>query len=155
MRASRRRFVGRATFRGWATSVCWRSVASAGARPRIEVSGAMATYLVRRLVYSVFVLVGLMVVVFVVTRMLGDAARLMLPIEAPEAQYLALRQKLGLDQPLYVQLIQYMLQQARGDFGTSLWQGVPAMQLVLSRFPATLYLATSAISFSFLIALPI
>jgi len=115
----------------------------------------MTAYLVRRLVHSVFVIVGLMVVVFVVTRMLGDAARLMLPIEAPEAQYLALRQKLGLDQPLYVQLLQYMLQQARGDFGMSLWQGVPATQLVLSRFPATLYLAVSAITFSFLIALPI
>jgi peptide/nickel transport system permease protein len=114
----------------------------------------MAAYVVRRLLYSVFVVAGLVIVVFVVSRFLGDAARLMLPIDAAEQEVNALRHNLGLDQPVHVQLVTYILQLAHGDFGTSLWQGVPAMQLVLSRFPATLYLAFSVIAFSLTIALP-
>ncbi len=115
----------------------------------------MGRYIIRRLFYSVFVLIGLTAVVFVVTHIIGDPARLMLPLEAPEQQYLALRGKLGLDDPLYVQFARFCSQVVQGDFGLSLWQGVPALPLVLSRFPATLMLAFVTITFSLLIAIPV
>jgi len=115
----------------------------------------MSRYILRRLLYSIFVLAGLTTVVFVVTHLIGDPARLMLPLEATEEQYQALRLKLGLDDPLYVQFAHFALQVARGDLGISLWQGVPAMPLVLSRFPATLYLAFCVIALSLLVAVPL
>jgi len=102
---------------------------------------AIGTYLVRRLAHSVFVLLGLVVVVFFVTHSLGDPARLMLRPEATEEQVQALRDSLGLNDPILVQFGRYMGNLARGDFGESLWQRVPALPIVLDRVPATLYLA--------------
>jgi peptide/nickel transport system permease protein len=114
----------------------------------------MTAYLIRRLIHSCFVLIGVSLLVFFVSRMIGDPARLMLPLEASEAQVEALRARLGFDQPLYIQLIRFLGDLLRGDFGMSLWQGVPAMSLVLNRFPATVYLATVVVAFSLLVGLP-
>jgi peptide/nickel transport system permease protein len=114
----------------------------------------MTVYLIRRLIHSCFVLVGVSLLVFFVGRTIGDPARLMLPLEASEAQVEALRARLGFDQPIYIQLIRFLGDLSRGDFGTSIWQGVPAMSLVLSRFPATVYLATAVVAFSLLVGLP-
>ncbi|CDN51956.1 ABC transporter permease [Neorhizobium galegae] len=115
----------------------------------------MAQYVLRRLVQSLFVLAGLTIVVFFVTRQIGDVARLMLPIDATEQQYLQMRQVLGLNDPLIAQFGYYVLDLLRGDFGMSLWQNVPAMGLVLSRFPATALLAFATLTFAFAIALPV
>lgn len=114
----------------------------------------MTAYVARRLLHSVFVLLGLTIVIFVVTRTVGDPARLMLPIEATEAQYRSLRAELGLDNPLYVQFLSFAGDLARGDLGYSIWQRVPAAHLVLERIPATLLLAVSVIGFSLLVAVP-
>ena len=97
--------------------------------------------MVRRFVHSLLVLLGLVVVVFFVTHSLGDPARLMLRPEATEEQVQALRESLGLNDPLLVQFGRYMGNLARGDFGESIWQRVPALPVVLDRIPATLYLA--------------
>ncbi|MBA2289857.1 MAG: ABC transporter permease, partial [Chloroflexia bacterium] len=78
---------------------------------------------------------------FFVTHMLGDPARLMLRPEATEEQVQALRDTLGLNDPLHVQFGRYMSNLAQGDFGDSIWQRVPALPIVLDRIPATLYLA--------------
>lgn len=114
----------------------------------------MTAYLIRRLIHSVFVLIGVSLLVFFVGRMIGDPARLMLPLEASEAQVEALRARLGFDQPIYIQLFKFLGDLARGDFGMSIWQGVPAMSLVISRFPATVYLTLAVVGFSLLVALP-
>jgi peptide/nickel transport system permease protein len=93
------------------------------------------------LVHSVFILLGLIVVVFFVTHLLGDPARLMLRPEATEEQVEALRDSLGLNDPIHVQFWRFISDLARGDLGESLWQRVPALDIVLDRLPATLYLA--------------
>jgi peptide/nickel transport system permease protein len=59
----------------------------------------VTAYILGRLVHSVFVLAGLAIVNFLVTRVVGDPARLMLPLEATEQQYRAFRADLGLDDP--------------------------------------------------------
>lgn len=115
----------------------------------------MAQYVLRRLAQSLMVLAGLTIVVFFVTRQIGDVARLMLPIDATEQQYLEMRQVLGLNEPLIAQFGRYLLDLMRGDFGMSLWQNVPAMDLVVARFPATAILAFSTLIFSLLVALPV
>ena len=91
--------------------------------------------------HSIFILVGLIIAVFFVTHLLGDPARLMLRPEASEAQVQALRDSLGLNDPLLVQFGRFMGDLARGDVGNSMWQRVPAMDIVIDRLPATLYLA--------------
>ncbi len=115
----------------------------------------MARYVLRRLIQSIFVLAGLTVVVFFVTRQIGDVARLMLPIDATEEQVAEMRQVLGLDDPLLVQFGRYVLDLLGGDFGLSLWQNVPAMDLVIGRFPATATLASATLVFSLAVALPV
>ncbi|MCL5109986.1 MAG: ABC transporter permease [Chloroflexi bacterium] len=110
----------------------------------------LVRYLARRLFHSVFVIAGVVLVVFLVMHMIGDPARLMLRPEASQEQYLALRRQLGLDDPLYVQLGRFLSGLAHGEFGDSLWQRVPALPLVLQRLPATLYLTAVTV----IIALP-
>ena len=95
----------------------------------------------RRLVHSVFILFGLVVAVFFATHLLGDPARLMLRPEATDEQVEALRDDLGLNDPILVQFWRYLGDLLHGDFGDSLWQRLPAMPIVLDRLPATLYLA--------------
>lgn len=97
--------------------------------------------MIRRIVHSGFILIGLIVAVFFVTHLLGDPARLMLRPEATDEQVEQLRESLGLNDPLLVQFGRFMGDLARGDIGNSLWQRVPAIGIVIDRVPATLYLA--------------
>lgn len=105
------------------------------------------------MIHSVFVLIGLIIVVFFVTHMLGDPARLMLRPEATEEQVQALRDELGLNDPLYEQFGRFTGGLLRGDFGDSLWQRVPALPVVLDRVPATLYLAAVSLGLAVPLAL--
>lgn len=115
----------------------------------------MTRYIARRLIYSIFVLASLTVVVFFVTHLIGDPARLMLPLDATEEQYRTLRASLGLDLPLHIQFLQFAGQALRGDFGDSIWQNTPALTVVFDRLPATLYLAICTIVLTTLISIPL
>lgn len=84
--------------------------------------------------------------------MLGDPARLMLRPEATEEQVQALRESMGLNDPMHVQFGRFISDLARGDFGDSLWQRVPALPIVLERVPATLYLAGVTLVIAFPLA---
>ncbi len=119
---------------------------------QVQEVDAITRYLLRRLLHSVFILIGLVIVVFLVTHMLGDPARLMLRPEATEEQVQALRDSLGLNDPMYVQFGRFISDLARGDFGDSLWQRVPALPIVLERVPATLYLAGVTLVIAFPLA---
>lgn len=105
------------------------------------------------MLHSLLILVGLVIVVFFVTHLLGDPARLMLRPEATEEQVRALRDSLGLNDPLHVQFGRYISDLSRGDFGDSIWQRVPALPIVLDRIPATLYLAGVTMLIAFPLAI--
>jgi peptide/nickel transport system permease protein len=115
----------------------------------------MTAYLIRRLLQSVLVILGVSIIVFVVTRAIGDPARMMLPLEASEEQVEAFRDKMGFNDPLWVQFWNWGKNAVRGDFGDSLWQRTPAMQLVLERMPATLLLCSTAILLAVAASLPL
>jgi len=115
----------------------------------------MTAYLGRRLFQSIFVLIGLVTAVFLVTQGLGDPARLMLPPEASVEAYQELRQAMGYDDPILVQFIRFVSRAAIGDFGLSVWQHVPVMPLVMGRLPATLILAFVTVALSILVAIPV
>lgn len=101
----------------------------------------MARYVLRRLVHAALLLVALSIAIFFATHLLGDPASLMLRPEATAEQYEQLRENLGVNDPLPEQFFRYMGNLARGDFGVSIWQGTPALAIVLERLPRTLYLA--------------
>jgi len=91
-------------------------------------------------------------VVFFVTNLIGDPARLMLRPEATEAQVQELRERLDLDDPLATRFVRYMSNAAQGDFGESLWQRVPALDIALDRLPNTIYLIVVTLMIATVIA---
>jgi peptide/nickel transport system permease protein len=111
----------------------------------------MLRYSLRRTLHSLIVLVGVLVLVFLVVDQIGDPARLMLPADAPIQVYLDLRAKLGLDDPFLERFWRTVSGWFSGNFGDSLWQGVPALGLAGARIPATLTLTVA----SLLLAIPL
>src|SRR6266446_2629126 len=67
----------------------------------------MIAYVLRRLVQSVLVLLGVSVIVFGLLHLTGDPTRLLLPLEAREEDVRRLRALLGLDDPLWLQYLRY------------------------------------------------
>jgi peptide/nickel transport system permease protein len=101
----------------------------------------MSVFILRRLLQSVLTVFGVMTVSFFLVRLAGDPTVLLLPVEATDQDVERLRQALGLDQSLLVQYLKFVTNLATGDFGISIRQRVPALDLVLERIPATLELA--------------
>jgi peptide/nickel transport system permease protein len=115
----------------------------------------MFGYLLRRLFYALISIVAVSVAVFVLTRLIGDPVKVMLPLEATEAERNEMREQLGLNDPIIVQLGRFSLDALRGDFGNSLWQRVPALPLVVQRLPATFLLAFTSMAIALVFALPL
>jgi peptide/nickel transport system permease protein len=106
----------------------------------------MASYVVRRVLVAVPVLLGLTVVLFVFIHLLpGDPAAIILGERATEALKAAIRHDLGLDRPLYDQYVLYLGQLLQGNFGSSAVDGRPVLGEFLARFPATIELAAAAL----------
>jgi peptide/nickel transport system permease protein len=95
------------------------------------------------------------IVVFVVTRVIGDPVAAMLPMESSAAQRTLFAQQLGFDRPLYVQFLDFLANVARFDLGESLWQHRPVTQIVLERLPMTLYLVGAAMALAIALAIPL
>src|SRR5262249_42540245 len=85
----------------------------------------------------------------------GDPALVLAGPDAPPAAIEAIRQDMGLDQPLYVQYVVWISHIAQGDLGKSLASKLPVSQLIGQRAPATLELALAAEILTVLIALPL
>jgi peptide/nickel transport system permease protein len=101
----------------------------------------------------VLILLGLVIVVFFLTQLIGDPARLMLRPEATPEQVQALRDSLGLNDPLLIRFGRFARDVTRGDFGDSIWQRTSALPIVLRRVPATLYLAATALALAIPLAI--
>lgn len=112
----------------------------------------MSYFILRRTLQSVLTVLGVMTVAFFLVRLAGDPALLLLPVEASDEDIARLRKALGLDQPLMVQYLKFLANALQGDFGVSLRQNAPALQLVLERIPATLELALTSFVLGILLA---
>lgn len=115
----------------------------------------MRQYVIRRLWQGVIAIVGALLIVFIAQRLSGDPVALMLPMDASEEDFEAMRKTLGLDKPLFVQFFVFMGDALQGDFGHSYQWNAPAMQLLLARLPATLELALAGLFFALLLAVPL
>ncbi len=114
------------------------------------------TYLLRRTLHLVPVLLGLSVLIFIVSRVIpGDPVRLALGTEATEDQVQQLRRQTGLDRPLLVQYVMYMAGVLRGDFGYSLRTHRNVTKDLVDFFPATLELTTVAMAIAVVIGVPL
>ena len=116
----------------------------------------MHRYLVRRLLLTIPVLLGVATLVFSLIHFIpGDPAQAMLGEGAAPEDVAQLRARLGLDRPLLVQYGSFLQGLARGDLGVSLRNDQPVMQQILERMPATAELAFASMAVAVLIALPL
>ncbi|MDP9354188.1 MAG: ABC transporter permease [Chloroflexota bacterium] len=115
----------------------------------------MSRFLLLRLLRTVLVVWGVVTVVFVVARLSGDPISLLVAPETPPAEIQALRDRLGLNDPLPIQYAVFLRQAVQGDFGTSLRYRQDALQVVLDRVPATLEIAAAAFAFAVVVAVPV
>ncbi len=109
----------------------------------------MATYIIRKLLYSILVLIGVITVTFCLMYVIpGDPARLMLGQRADIASIDAVRKQLGLDDPIYVQYGRFMVKAVQGDLGRSYSSNRDVLTTIIQTFPATAILAVSALIIS-------
>jgi len=116
----------------------------------------MHRYLIRRLLLTIPVLLGVATLVFSLIHFIpGDPAQAMLGEGAAPDEVAQLRARLGLDRPLLVQYGSFLQGLARGDLGVSLRNDQPVLQQILDRMPATAELAFASMAVAVLIALPL
>ncbi len=115
----------------------------------------MGVYIVRRLLQTVPVLLGVTALVYFILFQTGDPTFLMVGTDASREEVERLRRELGFDQPWYVQYLQFVSRAARGDFGVSLRQGQSVFNIILERYPATLELTFAAMFIALALALPL
>lgn len=102
----------------------------------------MLFLIARRIGAGILTLLIVSAVVFFITSLLpGDAAQMILGQNATPETVAALRQQLGLDQPLLMRYFHWLKGMVQGDFGTSFASHLPVSQLVAQRIPATFELA--------------
>jgi peptide/nickel transport system permease protein len=107
----------------------------------------MIRYILRRLLWVIFLLFAVSFVTFVIFYLLpsADPAVLRAGRQANPELVASIRHQLGLDQPWYVQYGRYMKELIfHFDFGFSYQNGVPVRQLIFSRLPASISLAAGA-----------
>jgi peptide/nickel transport system permease protein len=114
----------------------------------------MGRYLLFRCLYAVAVLFGVVTIVFFLSRLSGDPAQLFLGPQATPEDVATFRASAGLDRPLPVQYGLFLAGAVHGDFGRSIRQGDPALQLVLQRLPASLALVGVATCIGLMLAVP-
>ena len=116
----------------------------------------MVRFLVRRLLLTVPVLVGVATLVFALIHLIpGDPAQAILGETASEEEVAALRTRLGLDRPLIEQYAGFLSSTVRGDLGTSLRSNAPVAREISDRLPATLELAAAAMFVAIGLSIPL
>ncbi len=115
----------------------------------------MHKYIIRRLLLTIIVIVGVTFLTFISIHLSGDPTIFYISERASKEERLEARRKLGFDRPLPEQYISFLVNLARGDTGNSLLHRVPAFDVVMERMPATLELTICGFVFSTIVAFPI
>jgi peptide/nickel transport system permease protein len=116
----------------------------------------MMRFVVSRLASAAVVVLGVICLVFLLIHLVpGDPVEVMLGESARPADRAALRQTLGLDRPLHVQLAGYLAHLTRLDLGTSLHSHQPIADILRQRIPATAELAAAGLGVAMAVAFPL
>lgn len=117
---------------------------------------AVIRFLVRRVLLTVPVLLGVATLVFSLMHLVpGDPAQAMLGDGASPQDIAELRTNLGLDRPLPAQYAAFLRSAVTGDLGKSFRTGQPVTQMIAERVPATAELAVAAMAVAILLAIPL
>ncbi|MDQ0456314.1 ABC transporter permease [Rhizobium paknamense] len=115
----------------------------------------MVLYLAKRLGFAVVTLFSVLTLVFVMIRILpGDPVALILGDQASPDSIAAMRERLGLDQPISVQYLHFLGNAVTGDLGRSLVTGRPVAEDILLVLPYTLELTFSALLLGVVLGVP-
>lgn len=116
----------------------------------------MAQYLFRRILASIPVLFGILVVTFIIARVIpGDPCRAILGEKATAEICERFIHEHGLDRPIHEQLFVYMGEVLRGDFGESIRFSLPVTRLLIERLPTTVELSLAALMVSLVVGIPL
>jgi peptide/nickel transport system permease protein len=115
----------------------------------------MLHFTLRRLLVALLVAITVSLISFALLRLSGDLAAAIAGPEATEAQVEAIRIDFGLDQPLAVQYIEWLLGALRLDFGNSFYFRGTVVELIADRLPVTLTLGAMAIAFALVVSIPL
>jgi len=115
----------------------------------------MTTWIFRRLIQAIFVVLAMTVIVFIGVHVIGDPIEMLISPEADQAERARAVASLGLDKPLWQQYVTFLWGALHFDLGRSFVFNEPALQLIAQRMPATMELAVTAVLMSVLIGLPL
>ena len=115
----------------------------------------MGSYILRRLLQSIVVVIGVTLVTFLALQAGGDPTYLFVSERASQEEIETTRRALGFDRPLHVQYASFVGDLARGNFGQSLSYRQPAMDIVLEALPATIELTIFSLVIALLLAIPL
>jgi ABC-type dipeptide/oligopeptide/nickel transport system permease component len=116
----------------------------------------MSAYVLRRVLYALFVLWGALTIIFVAIRIVpGDPAAMMLGASATQEDVLELRGRLGLEDSMPRQYVTFLGDVAQFDFGRSLWLNRPVTTSVTERISATARLAGAAMLLALAVSFPL
>jgi len=116
----------------------------------------MTSYLIKRILYSLFVLWGAVSIVFIVLRLVpSNPVVMQLGADSTPEQRAALAAEMGLDKPVIVQYWNFLTDAVQLDFGSSYRLQQEALPLVLERLPATLELAGAALIMALMVGIPL
>ncbi len=117
---------------------------------------ALTAYILKRLGIGILTLIFASMIVFAVLEIVpGDPARLMLGMNGTEEAVQALREQMGLNQPLFVRYVSWFSAFVAGDFGRSYTYSVPVLELVSERVVVSLPLAIISLILSTAVAIPV
>lgn len=116
--------------------------------------GVMTRYILSRLLRSIATMWVVVTIVFVVLRLSGDPAQALLPDDATPEQLETFRRRYGLDQPIPVQYVRYFANLFEGNFGVSLSERRPVVELIAARIGPTLKLGLVATLIALTIGIP-
>ena len=108
----------------------------------------MLAFTLRRAIQAVAVMIAVGIVAFAMFRFAGDPVNQMVSIDTSAAQRAAIRESLGLNDPVLVQFVRYFVNALQFKFGISYQFRLPVADLLKERMPATLELATCATIFA-------
>ena len=114
----------------------------------------MLSYIATRLVRALVTIFLVLSFAFVILRLSGDPAMLIMSPDAPPEALEAFRRGWGLDAPLWKQYLGFFMNLLQGNFGQSMRDSSPAMDLVIERIPATLAITLPAFALKLLIGIP-
>lgn len=115
----------------------------------------MTLWTIQRLMQAILVALAMALIVFVGLHLIGSPIETLLPPEATHDDRLRLITDLGLDRPLYEQFFLFLKGLLQGNLGVSYVYKEPAVELILSRLPATLELAFAAVLLSLIVGVPL